>query len=437
MAAKRNMFISVAVRIVVCAAALAIGVGVFVALFRTAPKPAASDRADEIPRVLVMEARAVPVRREFEGFGTAQAVSRADVPSRVTATVAERPAEIRAGREVAQGQLLVQLDASDFQRQWEIAEQNIRDVDAQLNRLDVEERSWSQRVELAGEAVELARSEFDRVSRAFANDAARQREVDAARQALLATQREEVATREELEKIAPRRASLRALREREQASLRLARLNVERSTITAPISGVLQSVDVEVGESVQAGERVARIVSLERIEVPLLLPAAARPHVAIGDAVSLSAGGARSFTWSAHVRRISPEDDEVTRTMRVFVEVTQSPEAANVLAPGRFVQGVVTSGQETARFVVPRRSIRNDRIRLVKDGTIQTREVTTDFQLRADLPNLGLADTQWAALRDELPVGALVVVDASRTLAEGQRVEPVVAESEPVLSRES
>jgi multidrug efflux pump subunit AcrA (membrane-fusion protein) len=425
MAAKRNYFVSIVFRVVVCLVLLGGAVFVFSRLMSTAPKPPAGDVASAIPRVIVMRAHPVDVQRQWEGYGTAQAMESANVPSRVTSTVLARPDEIRPGRAVSRGQMLVKLDDSDFVRQVEIATQASQDIEAQLKRLDVEERSWTARAGLAAEDARLARADLQRVQDAMARGGAMQRELDQSQQALNAAEQNEVAVREELDKIVPRRASLRAQLLQEQATLRLASQNVERSQIASPIDGILQTVDVEVGESITAGQRVARVVSLVRIEVPLVLSAAARPYVKVGDPANIFNESGRKNSWAARVARIAPEDDQSTRTMRAYVEVDR--QAGLSPAPGQFVRGHVVSSEAESRWVVPRRSIDRDRILLVVGNEIVSRSIDPDFALEGELPAFALPDRQWIVLKSPLPEDALLVVDSSRTLGEGRRVEPVIA----------
>lgn len=426
MTQKRNKVMSVVFRAVVSLALLLVAAGIYTVLYVTAPKPAATDANTQTPRVEVMQARPVPVRRQWEGFGTAAAMVAADVPSRVVATVIERPPDIRAGRFVSQGELLVRLDESDFRKQVDISTQAISDIDAQLARLAVEEESWTRRAQLAADEVRLATDEYERIREAMARDAARQREVDVAQRALLAAQQAEAATREELDKIGPRRGSLQAQRAREDANLRLARINVERSRIVSPIDGVLERVDVDIGENLSVGQRVARVVNLRRIEVPLLLPASARSFVSTGDEVTLLDAGAASRTWPARIARISPTDEQTTRTMSVFAEVEQSGQSGSILPPGRFVRGVVQSSETEMRWVVPRRALSGERVLMINNGRVQSRSVDVDFNTQADFPSLGLTDQQWVVLKHPLPENSLIVLDGSRSLAEGAEVVPMI-----------
>ena len=435
MAGRRNVLLSVLVRTAVSVALIASAILVAVLLVRTRPVPARSTVATSLPRVKVMAARAVEVRREWQGFGTVQAMDYANVPARVSTTVLTIPAEIVAGAEVEADQLIVQLDDREFVRAEEIARHAIADLVAQLARIEIEFASWKERTELAGQLVALARAEFDRVSLARERGVAQPREVDVAKQGLLRAIRDEIVAREEYDKLLPRKHSLEARRLGQEAQLRLARQNVERCRIGSPLAGVLQAVDVEVGESLETGQRVARVVNVSRIEVALRLPALARADVRRGDPARLWVRTDRDRAWTSTVARIAPEDDDRTRTVSVYVEIEQNPGDAGGLAPGQFVQGRVVSGRSEQRWVVPRRALDGDRIFVTAHDRIASRSVTVEFQLETTFSQLGLPDVQWAVLRDPLREGELVVVDPGRSLLNGLAVKPIVAGSGATASQ--
>ncbi len=429
MSQSRNIVLSVITRVVVCVALLAVAVMVAGRLIETRPDAALAIHEKLVPRVVVMRAQTVAVTRQWEGFGTAGAMFQADIPARVTATVTEIPPGVDSGMQVSAGDVIARLDDDDFQRQVEISTQVIADLDAQLHRLAIEEASWSERVKLVAEEVELARAEFARVEDAAQRGAARQREIDLARQALIQIIRAEVTTREEFDKLPPRKLSLEAQKAAQQSQLRLAQQNLQRCTIVAPIDGVLDAVDVEVGENVIAGSRIARVVNLSRIEIPVRLPAGARRSLAVGDDVQIHSTGASAQSWPAKVTRISPEDDPATRTVTAYVEVLQeSTLGESTLAPGRFVRATVRSGEPAPRSVVPRRSLVDDRILLVRDGRIESRAVEVDFSIEATFAQLGVPDRHWVVLRDSLAPDEQIVLTAAKSLTEGSAAQGVPAE---------
>ncbi len=425
MVRKRKILVSIITQSVVSIVALAIAVGIFSLLWSSRPEPARVDEPPRLRRVEVMRAVAVPVRRPWQGFGTARAFDEADIPAEVTAVVVEIPPAIVEGAPIEQGAVVARLDDTDFLIQQNIATRRIDEYDARLAQLKLEGESWTKRVGIAAEEVQLAEADYARVKQAMEREAARVREVDQARQRLLAAVRIEVDAREQLDRIGPRRSQLEAMKSLQGSQLRLASKNVERCTIRSPLRGFIAAVDIERGESVAPGMRVARVVNLDRMEVPLRLPSSARAGVTIGDEVVLAAHNAANDPWLGDVRHISPVDDQNTRTMTVYVQIDQDPNDPRRLAPGRFVQGTVLSRHAEMRFIVPRRSLLGDRLLVVRDGTVRSRVVNVDFHVQGDFEQLGVNAEQWAVLAGSLDNGSAVIVNATRSLSDGLLVEPV------------
>jgi len=422
---KRNVVVSVITQGAVALGSILVAVVIFTALVRTRPQAARIDDPPAPRKVEVMRAVAVPVRRQWEGFGTAGPLDEADIPAEVVAVVKAVPAGIIAGAPIDAGDVFARLEDTDFQIEAERIAKRIAELDGLLTQLALEEQSWKRRVELAAEDVAFAEADLERVRNALERGAARDREVDQIKQKVVAAVRIEVEAREQYDRIAPRRAVLEAQRDEWDAQGRLAEKNIERCTIRSPLSGVIAAVDVEVGESLAPGKRVGYVVNLDRMEVALRLPSSSRPAVAVGDDVELEALGPTDQRWVGHVSRISPIDDQNTRTMTVYVEIVQDPQAPGWLAPGRFVRGRVISQHTEMRTVVPRRSLLGGRLLLVEDGAVVSRPVTVDFHVQGRFAELGVDAEQWAVLADELDAGSKVVVNAVRSLSDGARVEPI------------
>lgn len=412
-------------RAVVCIVIIFVGMSIFRFLAGTKQPPATSDRNEVAQRVIVMNATPQPVTRSWEGFGTARAMDEAEVPARVTATVQDVPDGLEPGVRVSVGDVLARLDESDFQRQVEISDFTITNLEAQISQLDVEEQSWASRVLLSEDDVRLTEAEYERVKDAANKGVAKDREVDLAEQSVVQARTNLVSTREQYQRVAPRRASLLAQIEVQKATRRLAKLNVERCSITAPIDGVLATFDIEPGENVTVGTQIARIVDVDHIEVPIRMPASARPRLHVGDEVRLAATGELMKTWSASVTRISPVDDEATRTLVIFAEITQSSDDPDRLAPGMFVQAVVEEGSQQSRWIVPRRSVQDGQVIQVQDGTVKRVPVEIDFQVEQTFSTFGLPDTHWIVLDTDLGEG-YIVITATRSLNDGMLVEPVL-----------
>jgi multidrug efflux pump subunit AcrA (membrane-fusion protein) len=388
-------------------------------MVRTRPV-AATKQPDERPvPIAVMEVSPMPAVRGIRGYGTVRALESADVAARVEGVVVALGPGVLEGMRVEKGAVLVELDGDDARRQLQAALQSLAALRAQKQGLDIEERALADSLRLANEELTLAREEVARVEAAFADGVALQRELDRARTAALAADRGLSMAREALEMIGPRRETLAAQGEAQSEAAERARLSVERSTIVAPIAGILQSLPVEPGETVAPGRVVARIVEPSRLEVPIALPASSRGALAVGQRVQVvEASGA---LVEGSITRLSPEDDPVVRTLVAWAEVP----GGSGLVPGSFVEATVLAPDATPRTVVPRRSVRNDRLLLVEDGRVRWQPVRTAYAIRRAQPQTGLDDVEWLALEEPLPHGTLVVLDAARRIEVGARVEPL------------
>lgn len=406
---------------------------VFRVLAGSGPIVATVDPNQQRHRVNVFTAQTVEVNRQWTGFGTAEAIYSANVPARVTATIDSIPPETLEGAVVSKGQVLLKLDDSDFINQLQIAEQSRAGVDAQIEELDQQEASLIQRRDVEARDLKLARDELARIESMFGKNAANQKDVDAANRTALAAERSLLLVEQAISGITPRRDQLIAHKAEITATTDTARLNLERCSIKSPIDGVIQSVDVEVGESVAPGQQVARVVNTGSIQTPLSLAANARSHVRVGDPAYLSSTADPDLRWKAKVTRISPEDDPDTRTFVCYVVVDQSgPDDTDnsttqaPLAPGVFVRGSVVESHSEPRVVIPRRSIRTERVMTIRDGMIQSQPVSEAYAIDGPIPETGLPDQEWAVLHGGIEPGEVIVLTPTRSLSDGQTIEPVM-----------
>lgn len=421
----------VLMRAAIAATLLVIGLLIFQFLAWTKPIVPVVDPDQLHQRVNYFTAQPVPVRRQWVGYGTAEAIDSANIPARVTATVTRVRPEALEGNTVTKDQVLVELDNSDFVNQLKIAQQNLEAVQARLAELDTLEASLKQQLDVQKRDTKLAQDELARVSEMFSRAAANQKDLDASERAALSSERNLIQLEETLANIGPRRSQLLAEKAGLESSADIAQKNLDRCQIKSPIDGVIQYVDVEVGENLAPGLRVARVVNVDRIETPLSLTANARPHVRIGDRVRLSSTADPSLAWQGSVTRIAPEDDPATRTFAAYVEVTQgaNPDQPR-LAPGMFVSGVVMESNVQPQIVVPRRSIRTERVMLIRDDMIHSSEVAEAYEYEGELPTFGLPDRQWAVLAEGVDAGDKVVLNPTRSLSDGQPVQPVPVKAE-------
>jgi RND family efflux transporter MFP subunit len=423
-----NRIISLVTRAIVVIVLLLISISIVAALVNTKPQLAEIQGVRSLPAVVVFQASEIPMQRHTVGYGTADAMQHADIPAEVSSTVTVLPPTTRVGRRLSKGDLIVELDSTDFKQKLIRAQQSLSSAKSSLSLLSIERDAAQQRSVLANQDKVLAEAEFLRVKEAFAKGAAKQREVDATQQKLISVSSLAVNATESANRFPAREEQASTQVTSKEADVAIARENVRRCKVVSPISGVLQAIDVRVGEHVSTGKRIARVINSETVEIPLRLPSYARSFVRIGDGVALRSAGFGKRRWNSRISRIAPEDDTNSRTMIVYIDINQSALQSDEVPPGLFLRGEVKSLQDSrARWVVPRRSIREDRIYVVRDGIVRSIPVAIEYSVTGELPEFELPDQDWAVLETLLNQGDTVVVDPGGSLRDGMRVRSILS----------
>lgn len=419
--------LSVLLRFGVAALLLAVGVGVFLLLRAGKIEPEPTEHAIESIRVQAIAAPERVLPREIQGFGTARALDAAVVSAQVTARVTERPASIEPGSAIEAGDVIVELESADFESRLESSRQRVAAVRAQLASLEAERVQLANQIELAEQEIEIDQRDLARIERALEGGSGTQADVDIRLMAVRRSERSVEALKQAFVQFGPRAQQLEAELANLRASLEIDEQDLARTRIAAPITGRLQSVEVEAGEFVRAGDRIARVVNLDRIEVPLRVPVTGASVIAIGDDAVLRGDGPDAGTWSGRVARIAPESDASTRTLTVFVEIEQAG-SDRPLLPGQFVMGLVRTRASESSVLVPRRAVVGDRVMVAAGAPSRAEpvDVRVSRYIELALPDVGPDETQWAVLSEGLSAGAIVITSNLDELVGGMPVEPTL-----------
>lgn len=289
------------------------------------------------------------------------------ISSRVWGTVVE--VCVDNDDEVKEGQVLLRLDARDYQnavdgaqailnrRQADVdkaevqaaltdsqTESQVRAASALLEKAKEEEQAATHQVQemekkrAAAQAdYTYARDEYERykelygaktvsqqayddarknASVAEANLKALTAEIERAKASLLASQEQVKQAQANLEIAQSGRKqvqiqlhaleSLKAQRDEAKASLEQAQLNLSYCTITAPLDGVIAQRDVQVGTRVQPGVPVMSVVPLSRIYAEANFKETELTHVRPGQPAAIKADIYPGRTWSGKVSGIRP-----------------------------------------------------------------------------------------------------------------------------------
>jgi Cu(I)/Ag(I) efflux system membrane fusion protein len=125
-------------------------------------------------------------------------------------------------------------------------------------------------------------------------------------------------------------------------------------TLTSPISGVLQELNVRAGMTVAAGETLARVNGLSSVWLAVAVPESDAGAITVGQAVEARLPAFPGTTLNGKVSAILPETNPDSRTLRVRVEL---PNPDGRLRPGLTAQVRLNRATEQSVLWVPSEAV--------------------------------------------------------------------------------
>jgi len=365
--AKRVLAALITVLLVACA------VG---ALYAVPPEAPASTR---VPPPLALETRRVKpgeVVIPVYSQGRVRAARRIPLSLEVAGRVVDTAAAFADGGRVAKGDLLLRLDPEPFDLQVTRRQNDVGAAELHLARTRAQARVARGR---NSTATPLSRHE------------------------------------PQLEEAAGRLAAARA-------GLREARRQREQATLEAPFGGVLADVQVETGQHLPAGQTLAHLSGLDRMEVRLpvrddwlgLLGIKPGQEDSL-DSVTVNLSG-RFAGFEGHWRgRVARREGGLNRNqMAYLVVIVNNSDQTLPLEPGVFVRAKLSGPARDGVAVLPREALADDDAVWVLDDEQRVRRRTVTIVHR-DAEHLYIAQ----------PFTRPVVLAGDRPLLDGMRITPL------------
>lgn len=322
--------------------------------------PAEAARAAEIPAVATRPSTSETVQQFLRAEGQAEPDRATVIPAQAAGEVTELG--VRRGADVRAGDILARIGSPERQA-----------------------------------ALDQAQAELDRARREFENA-----------QTLLDRG---VGT---VDRLAQTRSTLAAA----EAQVAAAEDALGDLVVRAPFAGRVETLDVEEGEFVQAGARVARLVDLDPVRVLIRIPQQAVAQVREGQRAEVSF--ITGQTRAGEVVFVGAAADPETRTFEAEVEV---PNEDRAIPAGISAQVRLPTGEARAHFVSPAV------LSLDVSGTLGVKTVTEGGQVAFHPVEIVRAQTDgvWVA---GLPDTARIITVGQGFVSAG---EEVVARDEAAL----
>lgn len=403
--------------------------GGLVVLAASRREPPAKAPVEEEPlpvRVLTLE-RTTLVPRAV-GYGTIEPRRTWESMAQVGGQIVRLPDSLRVGALVEEGELLALVDPADYDIALDQSEAQLHLLDEQLAVVEDELDSTGALLAIEGQVEELARRELERSRKLHGEGTVSRSDLEKAELALLQARRGVQALTNGLTTLHGQRRELIARRQLEKLRRDRARLDLERTEIRAPFTGIIARLHVEQGQYVSPGGPLLTLDEWEVMEVTAQFREAdfarllgtgsgSREGVPSLDRVlvhgSVNGEGA---PWVGRFDRYGDTVDRRTGTLGVVVRIEREEEPGPVPPRKGIFSRVEIHGEPLEEtLLVPRSAIREGRVLLAgEDGRLAGAEVEVLF-----------TQGEIAAVSGDVAPGDRVVLSNVSPAIMGMRLSPL------------
>jgi RND family efflux transporter MFP subunit len=336
--------------------------------------PPKAEREAVTPRLV----RAIPAMQDTVAHGTVvtgtlAAEDQVVLSFKVDGRLSEIAVDL--GSRVRKGQIIAQLDPTDFRLRVRQAEAALQQARARLglspdgadDRVDPEHTPL---VRQAQAMLHEARRSRDRMAVLWERQLIARAELDTATATL---QVAEGRYEDAIEEVRNRQAVLAERR----SDLAIARQQLLDSELKAPLDGAVRQRHASAGQYLAAGSPIVTVVRIHPLRLRLAVPERVAADVRVGQLVNVKVEGDRRV-YQGQVARLSPAISEEDRTLLIEAEV---PNEHGQLRPGAFAEAEIVTTTEDQAIFVPASSIVTfagiEKVMTVRDGlSVETRVQT-------------------------------------------------------------
>lgn len=199
------------------------------------------------------------------------------------------------------------------------------------------------------------------------------------------------------------------------------RLNYSYTTIRAPISGVVSSRDIKVGQHVTASDALFKITDTSRLVAYLRIPQTELEKFSVGHTANLSIDAMPETMFAATIVRISPTIDINTGTFRATANIDNS---LGLVAPGMFGRFSIAYEQHADALTIPAAAL------VVEDG-VNVVYVVEDGSAVRKIIETGIESEGTVEVLSGLDEHDQIVVIGQGSLRHGSRV---LANAQPAIT---
>lgn len=373
----------------ICFIILMIGMVMTLVIFNTEPTATRSGASiDTAMLVDVIRVERDSYTPTIRATGTVEPSQDITLSPRVGGEIIELSENFTPGGYVEKGEVLLQIDPSDYQNTLQQRQSELRRTEADLT-------------------LEMGQQNIAQQDYALLDDR-------------LTEESKALVLRE------PQLNTARAMVESARAAVEQAELDLERTTIKAPFSAYILSRNANIGSQVAPGDDLGRLVGLETYWVSATVPVSSLRWISVpggpenGSEVSIrnrTAWDENEYRTGQIYRLIGALENQ-TRMARLLITIPDplSYQTENSDSPplmiGSFVEARIQANELSDVIRLNRDYVRqNDTVWVMEDNTLQIRDLDILFR-----------DSEYVYITNGLEDGDQVVITNLSTVVEGSRL---------------
>lgn len=312
---------------------------------------------------------------------------------------------VEESKHVKKGELLVELDDEKYRLDLELEEATRLNV---LSELLVEKRFAEPGEAKSGsdkEKIQKAKDDYEEARRRFRSGLTSRAEFEKASSEYELSLIESGEIKEEI------RAAAKGLTQAE-IRVKAAQMNLEKTKIKAPFSGLIHDIKISPQEHVTSGRELFTLVNIDRIRVHAKVLESEIGKMKVGREVDLKFSAYQGKIFKGKVKAISPVINPQDKTCTVIIDVANPEEE---IKPGMHVEVEIAAEIHKDKLLIPQDAV------LVRSGR-KLAFVVEEGLAKWRYIDVGLENEGYAEVLDGVKEGESVIIEGHFTLAHDARV---------------
>jgi membrane fusion protein (multidrug efflux system) len=207
----------------------------------------------------------------------------------------------------------------------------------------------------------------------------------------------------------------------------LARSEMAKTVLKAPIDGVMGTREMDIGEYVTPQATVATLMDVNSVFVELGIVERDIERIRLQQRVKVSVDSVPNQTFEGRIDNLAPVIEGKSRTLTAKVKV-ENPKGQ--LLPGMFARAEIAVFEKPDALVIPTSALRD----ADGDGKFESVFLVQGEKAAMKAITLGYLTTDYAEISDGLEEGEQVITEARGNLKEGSQIS-LLEEEEAAFER--